>query len=218
VSVPARLSAFLDRLPRLVTFATCLGLVAGVGVLDTVIGGNVTLSIFYAVPISIATWVFGWRAERTGAPLSLAIFDVDDLKLVNDRYGHAAGNALLVAVARAWAAALRRTDLVARLGGDESAVLMPHTDEEAARVALEVGRSECLAAIAAGAWPALVSSGAVTCGRGVVDVETLLRHADSMMYEAKAAGKDGIRTGSLGSTPRQPVRSPGPGPGRMAST
>lgn len=146
------------------------------------------------------------RAQRSGQPLSVAIFDVDDLKEVNDRYGHAAGDTLLVTVARAWTHALRSTDLVARLGGDEFAVLLPDTSSDAALVALMKGRGAALAAIGEGGWPASLSIGVVTYLGGEADVEGLLRHADALMYEVKSAGKDGVRTAVLGNGAGAPVR------------
>jgi len=111
------------------------------------------------------------RAQRTGEPLSVAIFDVDDLKGVNDRFGHAAGDDLLVAVARAWMHAVRSTDLIARLGGDEFAILLPDTSAEAALVALKKGREAALVAIGEGGWPASLSIGAVTFLGGDAEVE-----------------------------------------------
>ena len=138
------------------------------------------------------------RAQRTGEPLSVAIFDVDDLKVVNDRFGHAAGDDLLIAVARAWMHAVRSTDLIARLGGDEFAILLPDTSAEAALVALKKGREAALVAIGEGGWPASLSIGAVTFLGGDAEVEALLRHADSLMYEVKSAGKDGVRTAVVG--------------------
>jgi diguanylate cyclase (GGDEF)-like protein len=138
------------------------------------------------------------RAQRTEQPVSVAIFDVDDLKGVNDRYGHAAGDELLVAVARAWLHSLRTTDLIARLGGDEFAVLLPDTSAEAALVALNKGRGAALVAIGEGGWPASLSIGAVTLVGGETDIEALLRQADTLMYEVKDAGKDGVRTAVLG--------------------
>ena len=150
------------------------------------------------------------RARRTGQPLSVAVFDVDDLKVANDRFGHPAGDALLVAVAAAWSKALRSTDLIARLGGDEFAVLLPDTPSDAALVAVQKGRGAALLAIAEGGWPASLSIGAVTCMGGEADVEDLLRHADALMYEVKSDGKDGVRNAVLvdGADPVRPTGSP----------
>ena len=158
------------------------------------------------------------RVQRSGQPLSVAIFDVDDLKAVNDSYGHAAGDALLVAVARAWLHALRSTDLIARLGGDEFAVLLPDTSADAALVALKKGRGAALVAIGEGGWPASLSIGAVTFVGGEADGEGLLRHADTLMYAVKSAGKDGVRTGVLGDGDAAPIRPSGSRTDRVAAT
>ena len=157
------------------------------------------------------------RARRTGTPFTLASFDVDDLKVINDGYGHAAGDALLVSVAAAWRRVLRSTDLVARLGGDEFAVLLPDTAGEAADHALQKGRQEALAGIKEGGWPASLSIGAVSCFGDHVDVDNLLRQADALMYEVKAAGKNGVSrvtvgTESGGSVHRSPPSPKGASP------
>jgi len=158
------------------------------------------------------------RAQRTGEPLTVAMLDVDGLKGVNDRHGHAEGDALLDAVAAAWMRALRATDLIARLGGDEFAVLLPDTSAKAALVALQEGRGGTLLAFRDRGWPASLSIGAVTYLGGEADVEGLLRHADALMYEVKSNGKDGVRTAVLGGGDEAPVRSQGSRTGRIVAT
>ncbi|HEX5375006.1 MAG TPA: diguanylate cyclase, partial [Solirubrobacterales bacterium] len=81
------------------------------------------------------------RSSRYRHPVTLAYFDLDDFKDVNDRLGHARGDAVLVAVAHGLRRASRSTDLVARLGGDEFVVLLPETDRDAAEAALGKLRS-----------------------------------------------------------------------------
>ncbi len=70
---------------------------------------------------------------RYEAPASLVYFDLDGFKAVNDRHGHAAGDAVLEAVARGLLDHVRESDVVARLGGDEFAVLLAQAEAEAAR-------------------------------------------------------------------------------------
>jgi diguanylate cyclase (GGDEF)-like protein len=72
------------------------------------------------------------RAQRTGEPLSFAILDLDDFKLVNDREGHGAGDDLLCELTRGWSRRLRRADLLGRYGGDEFVLCLPATDEQGA--------------------------------------------------------------------------------------
>lgn len=71
------------------------------------------------------------RRHRT--PASVIYFDLDDFKAINDRHGHAAGDAVLIAVAERLIAEVREADVVGRLGGDEFAVLLLHADADAAQ-------------------------------------------------------------------------------------
>src|SRR5207237_828725 len=77
------------------------------------------------------------RARRASRHLTLAYFDVDDFKLLNDRFGHAAGDAALLQVVRTIHLHLRTSDLLARLGGDEFALLMPEIDADGAVLLLD---------------------------------------------------------------------------------
>ena len=76
------------------------------------------------------------RSTRYRHPLTLAYVDLDDFKPINDRFGHARGDEMLVAVGRAIRKACRSTDVVGRVGGDEFVVLFPETGREAAETAL----------------------------------------------------------------------------------
>ena len=71
--------------------------------------------------------------RRHGTPASVIYFDLDDFKGVNDRFGHAAGDAVLIAVAERLLAQVREADVVGRIGGDEFAVLLQHADLEGAQ-------------------------------------------------------------------------------------
>jgi len=71
-------------------------------------------------------------AHRYEVPSSLLYFDINGLKMVNDTFGHAAGDAVIRHVATALTNNVRQSDLVGRLGGDEFAVLLSHADERAA--------------------------------------------------------------------------------------
>lgn len=136
------------------------------------------------------------RAARSGEPLSAVVLDVDHFKQVNDRHGHAAGDAVLAAVAARAGAALRAGDLLARIGGEEFAVLLPGADLERAAEAAERIR----AGIAAGPVGAMGLSLPVTVSLGCAsllpeeDGRALLARADAKLYEAKNAGRNRVRT------------------------
>lgn len=76
-------------------------------------------------------------AERHGGPLSVLFVDVDGMKSINDRFGHAAGDAALLAVGTALVEGCRASDIVGRLGGDEFGIALPWTDGERARETAE---------------------------------------------------------------------------------
>src|SRR6185295_15603349 len=118
--------------------------------------------------------------------------DVDEFKAFNDRYGHVAGDSVLVAVAEALREYLRPTDLVARFGGDEFSVLLPDLHIKQARQTAERIRQQ----IAGLSPPSLAT--AVTVSIGLAertpsdDVATLVQRADAAMYDAKEAGRNRV--------------------------
>ena len=131
--------------------------------------------------------------QRDGSELTVLFLDLDDFKLVNDKLGHAAGDALLVGVAERLRACLRQGDTVARLGGDEFAVLLEDEsglqDQLAARIVdamevdfqlgtnrVQVSASLGVATVAADGPPGVVS-------------DRLLHCADVAMYAAKSDAK-----------------------------
>lgn len=132
------------------------------------------------------------RRKRTGLPLCVIYVDVDDLKAVNDGLGHAAGDALLLAVAEVLRSTTRSSDTTGRLGGDEFAVILEDLDDPA--------QAEAVAERLAGALRLPVHMGGgeriitASVGFALADENTpaddLLRAADAAMYAAKAA-RDG---------------------------
>lgn len=127
------------------------------------------------------------RAARYGDPLSLLLVDVDLLKQVNDRGGHAAGDTVLRQVAAVIATDLRRVDLGARWGGDEFAVLAPRADASEALALAERIRQEVERTAGSS-----VSIGVTSSLRGAPDAEALLRAADVALYSAKQAGRNRV--------------------------
>jgi diguanylate cyclase (GGDEF)-like protein len=124
--------------------------------------------------------------RRYGQPCSLAIFDIDHFKRVNDAHGHVYGDQVLKAVARLLGGGSRETDVVARYGGEEFVVVMPHTDLAGAAVFAERIRV------------AVEKSGLVTISGGVSaahrddEPQTFLNRADKALYAAKGMGRNRI--------------------------
>ncbi len=133
------------------------------------------------------------RASRYRYPLSLAFIDLDDFKTVNDARGHAAGDLLLREMGSVIRVNLRGSDVVARYGGDEFVILLPMTDEAAARTVLGKLHERLGDAMARQGWPVTVSVGVFTAHGGEPTVDFMLENADRLMYTVKSAHKDGIR-------------------------
>jgi diguanylate cyclase (GGDEF)-like protein len=132
------------------------------------------------------------RAQRYPHAFTIAYFDLDNFKAVNDRMGHSMGDALLRTVAGLMSGSLRATDVVARLGGDEFAVLMPETDSDAARIGIEKLRTTLLSEMQRHGWPVTFSIGALTFRSPPDTADELIALADNLMYEVKRGSKDGV--------------------------
>jgi diguanylate cyclase (GGDEF)-like protein/PAS domain S-box-containing protein len=138
-------------------------------------------------------------SRREGSLLTVCYLDLDHFKPVNDRFGHEAGDRLLLELAdrmrrslRSWAGG---DDVVARIGGDEFVLLLRTATLEESRHAVErVLNQICQPyALGMGAGPVIVTAsiGATVFPLDGADAETLLRHADHAMYGAKQAGRNG---------------------------
>lgn len=130
--------------------------------------------------------------RRTQRPVTLAYIDLDCFKLVNDRQGHEAGDALLREIARAVRQSIRPSDLAARLGGDEFAVLLPELGAQEATATLERLRATVALAATGRAAEVTASVGGVTFVAAPAGIEDLLQHADGLMYAAKSHGGDRV--------------------------
>jgi diguanylate cyclase (GGDEF)-like protein len=137
------------------------------------------------------------RARRHGRPGALLLLDLDGFKLVNDSFGHAAGDELLTRIGNALRNILRDSDVLARIGGDEFALILPDTDLAAGRVVAEklidavreygaVTREDRRASVTVSIGITPVSGGPA------LDSAKLLIEADLAMYHAKESGKDRI--------------------------
>lgn len=141
------------------------------------------------------------RANRFGRMLSVLALDLDRFKRVNDTWGHAAGDAVLVEFARRVRGVIREVDLAFRQGGEEFVVLLPETDARGATIVAErlgaVVRDQPVT-VEGGAdgpvhVPVTVSIGIAVYPDHAADGQQVLDAADDALYAAKAAGRDGYR-------------------------
>ena len=135
------------------------------------------------------------RAARAGSAFSVVTLDLDHFKVINDTFGHAAGDLALKTLSEKLSGLFRKSDLVGRMGGDEFLLLLPETPGSGARVAVEKilealrespilydGRTIRLSASAGISWSE----------RGEEPLDLLLRQADTALYESKRAGRDRV--------------------------
>ncbi|MCW8839499.1 MAG: diguanylate cyclase [Gammaproteobacteria bacterium] len=140
-------------------------------------------------------------AQRRGGAFAVALIDLDNFKQVNDTYGHAAGDQLLVEVANRFRRAIRKSDTVARYAGDEFVGIFPDvgTPDEA-RVTLKKLR-ECFATpftLDDTTWHLTMSIGLAFYPHDAMDADGLLQAADKAMYTVKQRGRDGYSFSSDG--------------------
>jgi diguanylate cyclase (GGDEF)-like protein len=157
-------------------------------------------------------------ARRYSRPLTLAYFDMDNFKTVNDKYGHAEGDRLLRLIGETLLHFTRASDSVARLGGDEFAILLPNTGAPGAQEVLGKLR-EALSALHVADTAMTCSVGAVTFNQAPADAEEGVRAADGLMYRVKYSGKNAVAFGEYDATSRAvrilptPVPTPHAAPG-----
>ncbi|MBN1173704.1 MAG: diguanylate cyclase [Micromonosporaceae bacterium] len=136
-------------------------------------------------------------ALRRGAPIAVAMIDIDHFKRYNDRYGHPAGDDCLRTVASTIVRSIRDTDLAARYGGEEFAVVLPDTDEVTACAIAERIRQ---AVVGLGEPNGRAGEGIVTVSVGVArttptptdSADALILAADIQLYQAKRAGRNRV--------------------------
>jgi diguanylate cyclase (GGDEF)-like protein/PAS domain S-box-containing protein len=134
------------------------------------------------------------RTQRYGVPFSLILFDIDNFKILNDTYGHQAGDEMIRSVSEQMLKTVRKTDILARFGGEEFIALLPYTDKDEAlhlgerlKEAAEVGKM-----VDGKHLTITLSGGVATFPDDARDGKELLYAADMSMYESKAAGKNKI--------------------------
>jgi diguanylate cyclase (GGDEF)-like protein len=133
------------------------------------------------------------RSLRNGAPLAVAILDLDRFSAYNDSHGHQGGDLLLKEIAALWPGELRESDLLARYGGQEFALLLP-----------DCGQADVLAVVekVRRAMPSQATCSAGVAGwDGVEEPEALVRRADEALHAAKRAGRDRTVVAGHGTRP-----------------
>ena len=149
------------------------------------------------------------RQNDTGGAASLLFVGIDRFKAVNDAYGHALGDQVLIHVVARLRQALRDCDLVARYGGEEFVVLLSDTDAEGAFAVAECMRNAvrsvpCPSQAAGRPINSTVSIGIATCrAEQWMDIDRLIIAADRAVYDAKRAGRDRV----VAAGPDQPAGS-----------
>lgn len=141
------------------------------------------------------------QAGRTGLPVSLALFDIDHFKAINDSCGHAVGDQVLQAVAGCLSGDRRAGDLVGRVGGEEFAILLPASDEQMGVLGAERLRKAVKSTVRHPAGEANVTiSGGIALVQAALEPEAALylafSAADEALYVAKRTGRDRIVTAS----------------------
>ncbi len=132
------------------------------------------------------------RWQRYGRPLSVAIFDIDHFKRINDTFGHQAGDRVIKVIGRSIAKRLREVDFFCRYGGEEFVALMPETDSKTALAVLEkVRESIANAAFNYKEQPITITvSVGLTEFKAGDDLETAFERADQALYSAKSSGRN----------------------------
>jgi diguanylate cyclase (GGDEF)-like protein len=135
------------------------------------------------------------HSRRRMAPVSVLAFDLDHFKSINDRYGHAVGDAVLQMFAKVARDTLRVSDILGRLGGEEFVAVLPSTLAEAAIAAERVRMALAAASIVRGGQRVTVTvSVGVSSGAPTMAVDTLITRADDALYRAKANGRNRVET------------------------
>lgn len=133
------------------------------------------------------------RSARYNHPLSLAIFDIDLFKVINDKYGHKVGDKILCQITTIVSKNIRQVDLFARWGGDEFVIIFPEQNKSQAHISCEKLRSIIRQL-------EVIKDISVSCSFGVSqyqktdNFDTLFHRVDSLLYQAKENGRDSVKS------------------------
>ncbi len=133
------------------------------------------------------------RSNKNNLPFTIAYMDLDDLKTVNDRFGHNEGDIVLCTVASIIRNNINPIDTVGRLGGDEFAILFSGMGAEKSQGIIPKIHKSLLDAMLENKWGITISMGVGTFKGTNFSVEEILRLTESLMYSVKNAGKSGIK-------------------------
>jgi diguanylate cyclase (GGDEF)-like protein len=136
------------------------------------------------------------RCRRDGAPVSVLMFDLDRFKEINDTFGHAVGDSVLLIFCEVASSALRANDVFGRIGGEEFAVVFPGSGIEAAWARadrIRMSFMETCRKVGESQVDATVSGGVATSAAPRRSLDTLLASADVALYDAKTEGRNRIK-------------------------
>jgi diguanylate cyclase (GGDEF)-like protein len=136
------------------------------------------------------------RHHRYGRPLSIVLFDLDDLKAINDAGGHVAGDWALKNIAALARKAVRTSDNIVRFGGDEFALLLPETDSNRAALVAERLRRSVAGLGVPGGTGVTISAGIASMPQDAITAAELIGIADRALYWAKQSGRNATATGT----------------------
>jgi diguanylate cyclase (GGDEF)-like protein len=133
------------------------------------------------------------RSNTNNLAFTIAYMDLDNIKTINDQFGHNEGDIVLSTVASIIQNNVRAKDRVGRLGGDEFAILFPEMGTEESRKIIPKIHKSLLDTILENKWGITISMGVGTFKGPNLNVEEILRLTESLMYSVKDAGKNGIK-------------------------
>lgn len=133
------------------------------------------------------------RASRYKHHFTVVYMDIDNFKAINDTSGHTVGDSILRSVGKTIKNISRSSDLIARVGGDEFVILLPESDYQSAKVAINKIHAKLSEMAQHNGWPITFSFGVVTFASTPSSVDEMVKKADDLMYSAKNAGGNLVR-------------------------